>query len=134
MAVVRRIMRDQKPRKLRAFQVGSGLPDPMEIAVELQDMVDVLLGREHPPIEAAHLTLMEVADAYYARAAELTMLILAGEREGRVTRGSALYKMRTGELRTFMELSKNAADLGSRRLTAENLRHEQSQKGRESHG
>ena len=134
MPAVRRVIRANKPKKLRAFQVGSGLPAPAVIAVELQDMVDVLLGREDPPVEAAHLTLMEVADAYFARAAELTMLILAGERDGRVPRGSALYKMRTGELRTFMELSKNAADLGSRRLTAESLRHEQSQKGRESHG
>ena len=36
-------------------------------------------------------------------------------------RGSPLYKFRTGELRSFLDLSKRAAELGSRRLTQEQL-------------
>ena len=95
-------------------------------------MTDVLLGREEPPIDAGHLTLYEVSDAYYARAAELTMLLQQAEREGTVLKGSSHYKFRTGELRTFLEMAKRAADLGSRRLTYESLRMEAIMLGRES--
>lgn len=120
--------------KLRAVHVGDGLPDLPTMAVELQTMTDVLLGRTPPPIDAGHLTLLEVADAYFARASELTMLIQEGEREGTVMRGSSAYRFRTGELRTFMEMAKRAADLGSRRITAEQLQFEMAVYGRESLG
>jgi hypothetical protein len=63
------------------------------------------------------LTLMEVANAYYSRVLELIELIQRAETEGYVTRGSHMYKLRTGELRTFADLSKAAIDLGSRRVT-----------------
>lgn len=100
---------------------------------ELQNMTDVLLGRLDPPgVQNPMLQMMEVADAYYARASEITRLLQQAEREGRITRGSAHYKFRTGELRTFMEMAKQAADLGSRRLTAESLRYDMETKGRES--
>lgn len=118
--------------RLRAIQVGQGLPSITMMATEIQDMTDVLLGRVEPPIDAGHLTLYEIADAYYARAAEMTMLLQKMEREGQITRGSAHYKFRTGELRTFLEMSKRAADLGSRRLTYESLRMEAIMLGRES--
>lgn len=101
---------------------------------EVQDMTDVLLGRAQPPIQSGILTLMEVADGYFARASELTMLIQQGEREGTILKGSAHYKFRTGELRTFMEMAKRATDLGSRRVTAESLRIETERTGRESAG
>lgn len=120
--------------RLRAFRVGSGLPPIPKMMEELQDMTDVLLGREDPPLQAGYLTLMETADAYYARASELTMKILEAEREGTVAKGTAYYKFRTGELRTFMEMAKRAADLGSRRLTDEALRFDKSKYGRESLG
>lgn len=84
---------------------------------ELQEMWDVLLGRNEPPITRGVLTLMEVAEAYYARAAEMTAHIQQQEAEGIVAKGTSLYKFRTGELRTFMEAAKSAADLGSRRVT-----------------
>lgn len=125
-----------KSRRLRAVPLGRGI-NPLNISEmhsELLDMQDVLLGHEDPPVDAGHLTLMEVADAYFARASEMTMLIQAREREGLVTKGDDLYKFRTGELRTFMELTKRAADLGSRRLTKEQLRFEQSRLGRDSRG
>jgi hypothetical protein len=72
-----------------------------------------------------YLGLAEAATVYYCRAQEIDALIHAGEREGVIMRGSALYKFRTGELRSFIELSKRAAELGSRRLTQEQLLHDQ---------
>lgn len=124
---------DMKSR-LRTFRLGEGVPPIPEMMNELQDMTDVLMGREDPPANAGYLTLMEVADAYFARASELTMLLQQAEREGRVVKGSAHYKFRTGELRTFMEMSKRASDLGSRRLTQAQLDYEMQQFGRESKG
>lgn len=117
---------------LRAVPLGQGVPSLTAMQSEIQDMTDVLLGRVEPPIDSGHLTLYEVADAYYARAAELTMLLQKSEREGQIVKGSAHYKFRTGELRTFMEMSKRAADLGSRRLTYESLMMEAIMLGRES--
>lgn len=78
------------------------------------------------------LAMMEVADAYFARACEMEQLILRGEREGTISRGSALYKFRTQELRSFKELAAGASNLGSRRLTEAVRRDEQERKGRES--
>lgn len=114
--------------------VGEGLPSIPSMMKELKDMTDVLMGRVEPPIDAGFITLMEVADTYFSRAAEMTMLIQEGEREGTIAKGSKHYKFRTGELRTFMELSKHASDLGSRRLTSESLQFEMSIHGRESLG
>lgn len=134
-----KVARKPKPkinqrRKVRMMPLGSGLPNLTKMRVELQDMTDVLLGREDPPIDAGHLTLMEVADGYFARASEMTMLIQKKEVDGLISRGDPLYKFRTGELRTFMEMAKRAADLGSRRLTKEQLQFEMATFGRESKG
>ncbi len=122
------------PKGIRAFRVGQGVPAIPQMMAELQDMTDILLGREVEPVDLGYLTLMETADAFFARAAELTMLLQQAEREGRVTRGSSHYKFRTGELRTFMEMAKRAADLGSRRLTQAHLNYEMTKLGRESRG
>lgn len=84
---------------------------------ELDEMRDVLLGRKPPPVDAGVMTLMEVADAYYARAKEMEQLIHRDESDGVVIRGSKHYKFRTGELRSFIELAKGACELGSRRVT-----------------
>ena len=124
----------KRASRVRHFRVGEGVPPIPEMEEELIDMTNVLLGRVDPPIEVGVHTLHEVADAYYARAAELTMLLQMGERKGTVLRGSSHYKFRTGELRTFMDLAKRAAELGSRRLTAEQLRFEMEVTGRESSG
>ena len=111
-------------RRVRDLQVGSGLPEVEELEEELEGYMDVLMGRVPPPIDAGHLTLMEVADAYFARACEIQYHILKAEREGGVFKGSPYYRFRTGELRSFLELSKRAADLGSRRLTQARLLHD----------
>lgn len=116
-------------RKLRSFRVGDGLPNLTALSEELYDMTDILMGREEPPIGGL-LSLMETADAFFARACEIEMLIAKSEREGKKLPQYASF--RTKELRNFKELAKGAANLGSRRLTAANLRHEQEIRGRES--
>lgn len=105
--------------------LSSGLPSATEIEQELLEYCDVLLGRSAPPVESPYLDLCEIASAYYARALELDMLIHNEERARRVIRGHDLYKVRTGSLRSFIEMAKRMADLGSRRLTQEQLLQEQ---------
>jgi len=101
---------------------AQGLPEVDDLWEELQGYVDIILGREEPPIDyPAYLALAEIATAYYCRGQEIEMMIHNAEREGVVMRGSALYRFRTGELRSFIELAKRAAELGSRRLTQEQL-------------
>lgn len=129
-----RIRREDKSRHVRGFLLGEGLETVRKHRRELEEMTDVLLGRLPSPIAAGRLTLMEVADAYFARASEITMKIHAKELDGEVTKGDPLYKFRTGELRVFMEMCKRAADLGSRRLTEDTLRFDMEKYGRESFG
>lgn len=114
--------------------VGEGIYAVPKLRHEMDQMLDVLMGRVDPPVSHGVLTLMEVADAYFARAKEMTIHIHRMEADGEVKKGDPLYRFRTGELRDFMELAKEAADLGSRRLTKESLMFEQSRTGRESRG
>jgi len=110
-------------QKLTDVPVLEGLPPVEELHDELLGYANVILGRADPPLEidGFYLDLMEVAAAYYARAKEIDMLIHWEEQNRRVIRGSAYYKFRTGQLRSFMEMAKMMADLGSRRLTQERL-------------
>ena len=108
-------MEDQ-PQGLRAFHVGAGF-DIVHMSRELSGYVDILLGRVKPPLDAGELTLMECAEAFHARAKEMEMEILEGEREGAILRGSGAYKFRTGKLRSFTELASKTIELGSRRVT-----------------
>jgi len=108
-------------QKLTEVPVASDLLSPDEITEELLGYCDVLLGRVDPPVESPYLSLAEIATAYYARACEIDMLIHEQERKGVVIRGHALYRVRTGALRSFIEMSKKMSDLGSRRLTQEQL-------------
>lgn len=87
---------------------------------ELQDYWDILLGRIDPPTAAGPNgvgTLAVLASAFYGRAKEIESKILEGEREGIIIRGSAMYRFRTGELRSFIDMAKNAYELGSRLIT-----------------
>ena len=84
------------------------------------------MGRVIPPIDNGVMTLMEVASAYYARAQEINMRILRGEAQGHIGKGTPIYKFRTGELRAFRELTQQAAELGSRRVTAARMEWEAS--------
>ena len=116
-------------RKLSSVPVGLDLPPVDELWQELQGYVDVILGRTESPIDSPYLALAEVATAYYCRAQEMDARIHAGERSGDIVKGSPYYKFRTGELRSFIELAKKAADLGSRRLTQETLLQQQRLEG-----
>jgi hypothetical protein len=64
---------------------------------------------------------MEYSFSVYARACEINGIIKDGEDQGMITKDHPLYKFRNGRLRWFTELSKKAMDLGSRRLTNEQL-------------
>ena len=96
-------------------------------------MRDVLMGRIEPPVRGL-LALQEVADAYFARACEWEQLILAAQADGEILKTSDYHGLRTQEIRSFKEMTKSAADLGSRRLTAETLKYNQENTGRESMG
>jgi hypothetical protein len=111
----------QLGKRLIDIEVGLGLDPVEDLQKEIMGYVDVLLGRGESPIDSPYLAMMEVATAYYARAQELDMIIHAAEREGAVMRGSQYYKFRTGELKSFIELARKCAELGSRRLTQEDL-------------
>lgn len=111
----------QFSRTLSSVLVGLGLGSVDDLRDELIGYTDVLLGRVPSPIESPYLALQEVATAYHSRAREIEMLIFDAEREGLVMRGTELYKFRTGRLQSFLEMAKRLADLGSRRLSQEQL-------------
>lgn len=103
-------------KNFKLIEVGSG-STITEFRQEIDTMMDVLLGREDPPIDVGIGTLLEVAESFHARASEMEIIIKRGESEGTILKSSAPYKFRTGELRTFLELTKRTMDLGSRRVT-----------------
>ena len=61
----------------------------------------------------------------YSRAVEITILLQRAEADGHVTKGSKLYRFRTGELRNFVELASKAIDLGSRRITVARMNYDE---------
>jgi hypothetical protein len=111
----------QRDKRLRHVSVGEGLPELDALSAEFARYTDVLLGRVEPDIDLGVATLLEVADAYFARASEIDILIHKAEREGSVLRGSDYYRFRTGELRAFLDMAKKAAEVGSRRITVEQM-------------
>ena len=109
-------------RRLIDVEVLEGLGSVDDLHDELLGYTDVILGRADPPTDMdSVLDLMEIASAYFARAKEIDMLIHWEEQNRRVIRGSPYYKFRTGQLRSFIEMAKMMAELGSRRLTQERL-------------
>lgn len=108
-------------KRLTEVPLPPGLPDPDDIVTELQEYWDILNGHQDSPVNSPYLTLMEVATAYFSRAQEIDALIHEAERTGAVERGSSYYKVRTGYLRSFIEMARKQCDLGSRRLTQEDL-------------
>ena len=101
---------------LRYFKVGDGF-NLQDLQIELDGYMDVLLGRLDPPNENGPMTLMEFAETVHARLGEIEIAVLRGENDGTVTKGSRIYRFRTGELRTAQEVFAKAIDLGSRRVT-----------------
>lgn len=110
-------------------EMGLGTAD--QISDELQRMFQVLLGQVKSPVDPTNaLALMEVADAFYMRAAELQFKIHRLERQGVIGKGDELYRLRTGELADFQEACKRSIETGSRRLSALQLEHQQAMLGR----
>lgn len=101
-----------------------GLGSLTDLREELDTYWDVLLGHDEPPVEHGVHTMQEVATAYYARAKYIHGCIREAELEGEVTKGSTMYGFRTGMLRDFIEAASKVADLGSRRVTVAQLRHD----------
>lgn len=113
---------------------GLVLPNTTQDVILWEDEIDeymqVLLGRVAPPINHGTITMMEVCDAYYARANEISMQIIRGTRNGDYSKTGPENKFRTGDLRDFLTLTKHAGDLGSRRVTVEQMAVEASKTGR----
>lgn len=107
--------------KTTEVPLGVGIASIEEMKREIDHYWDVLLGRIEPPVDSPYLQLMEVANAYYARAKEMHSKILELEREQVIPRGAPLNRFRTGYLRDFIEVASKASDLGSRRMSQEDL-------------
>ena len=88
---------------------------------EFTGYANVLLGREESPVQSPYLSLMEVATAYHSRAREVEMNLYTMEQTGEIRRGEDLYRFRNGQLKSFIEMSRKCIDLGSRRLTQEQI-------------
>jgi len=102
--------------------MGEGLPNLIALEEEIDEMVEVLTGRQPPPIDVGIPTLAEVSNAFLSRLREIEVEIYRCEREGQVIRGSKLYRFRTGELRSMIDLATKSYELGSRRMTwAQNM-------------
>lgn len=85
---------------------------------EIEGYTNVLFGRTESPVEAGVSSLYEIAVAYYARAKEIEMY--CKKFESGIDIGKTkhpLYKFRTGQLNAFIEMVKEIAKLGSRRIT-----------------
>jgi hypothetical protein len=63
------------------------------------------------------MSLLETSYAIYTRACEIQARLQEAEYRGGVPKGSSLYRFRTGPLRTLIEASEKAVNLGSRRVT-----------------
>ena len=121
--------------KVRQFRLGVGLPTVEEIREELRGYRQVLLGHDDPPIALRGkgvATLMEYAEGVFSRACDIEQLILEAVDQGWISKSSSYHTLRTQELRSFKEMSRSAAELGSRRITYENLRVQQEMRGLES--
>ena len=73
------------------------------------------------PIDVGIQTLYEVAVAYYSRAKELELSIKEMENKGLIDKSSPIYKFRTGELASFIDIAKEQTRLGSRRITVASM-------------
>lgn len=112
-------------QRLIDVPLPAGLGSYEEIIDELLGYVDILKGLADSPVNSPYLTLMEVSTAYLSRAYEIEMLIFVGEHNGSIERGDMLYKLRTGPLDSFISMARKMAELGSRRLSQEQLLSEQ---------
>lgn len=122
----------RKNRPVRDVDIADEIVENLNtaaVSAELQDYTDVLLGRTPAPVDHGEMNLAEVASAYLGRAKEIEMQIHRLERNGRIKRGSPFYRLRTGELRSFIDLCSNAYELGSRRITVAKMEQDDASRG-----
>lgn len=97
---------------------GNAMEVIRKFETEIEDYTNVLFGRTEAPINNGVSSLYETAVAYYARAKEIEMY--CKKFESGIDIGKTkhpLYKFRTGQLNVFIEMVKELAKLGSRRIT-----------------
>jgi len=98
--------------------IGSTMEQVRNFERELEGYNNVIFGREDTPISNGVSTMYELAVAYYARAKEIEMY--CKKFESGIDIGKTkhpIYKFRTGQLNVFIEMVKELAKLGSRRIT-----------------
>lgn len=105
-----------------AFEViehhGNSMEQVRKFERELEGYNNVIFGREQTPVTTGVSTMYELAVAYYARAKEIEMY--CKKFESGIDVGKTrhpIYKFRTGQLNVFIEMVKELAKLGSRRIT-----------------
>jgi len=97
---------------------GNSMEMVRRFEVELEDYMDTLFGRKEQPVKNGVFSLYELSVAYYARAKEIEMY--CKKFESGIDIGKTkhpIYKFRTGQLNVFIEMIKEIAKLGSRRIT-----------------
>ena len=98
--------------------IGSTMEQVRNFERELEGYNNVIFGREDTPISNGVSTMYELAVAYYARAKEIEMY--CKKFESGIDIGKTkhpIYKFRTGQLNVFIEMVKELAKLGSRRIS-----------------
>lgn len=115
--------------------IGHGLPTLEECNAELNQYSEHLRtfyaeDDVHIPITNL-LDLLEVATAYLARAYEIERLLHQREQVHSLPRGCQEQRFRTGALESFISQAKILRDLGSRRLSYAQLRHDSEKTGRD---
>jgi hypothetical protein len=104
-----------------AVPVPAGVNDIDSMRTEIKGYIDVFFGRVSMPIDVGINSLYEVAVAYYSRAKELELSIKEMENKGLIDKSSPIYKFRTGELSSFIDIAKEQTRLGSRRITVASM-------------
>lgn len=98
--------------------LGNTMEQVRKFESELEEYTDILFGRKEQPVKNGVFSLYELAVAYYARAKEVEMY--CKKFESGIDVGKTrhpIYKFRTGQLNVFIEMVKEVAKLGSRRIT-----------------
>jgi hypothetical protein len=105
--------------------LGQSLSDLTTLRIELDSYVRWLLRREPiPSVKGSRPGIgdyHEMATAVYGRAKEIEMLLHRQEADGHIPKGSAMYRFRTGELRSFLDLASKCFERGSREITEAQL-------------
>lgn len=112
--------------------IGHGLPTLNEAFDELTQYAEHLATFYDPEVPIGNtLDLLEVASAYLARAFDIERRLHQREQLLGLPRGCPEQRFRTGALESFISQAKVLRDLGSRRLSFAQLRHDSEKTGRD---